>query len=121
MDSILGNDQSKKYSSINTKNTFVWIQLNVVMATFEKDDSQMVNMMLSMLQMGKQVIEVWFHNMFNIMERIRHGAFNCSTSVFNTKRKLFVGKGIPWENEGSIMLIGREYLYLIVAKKTIHK
>ena len=59
--------------------------------------------------------------MFDFMESIKHGALKGSAKIFDAKRKLSIGKGPPWINEGRLMLIQREYLDLIIAIKSIHK
>ena len=59
--------------------------------------------------------------MINVMESIRHGDLKGNAKFFQNKRKFYVGKGPPWENESCLMLIKREYLYLIIVRKSIHE
>ena len=99
----------------------MWIQPYVVMETPEKNGSQVVNTMILMLQVRMKIIKVRFHDVLDAMESVRHGALEGSTSILYDKRKLLLGKGPPWENEIHSILIRREYLYLIIARKSIHK
>ena len=81
MDSILGNDESKQFVSIDTKNTLMLIQSYVVMETFEKNGFEMVNMMILMLRVGRKIIEVRFHDVFDVMKSVGHNMLEGSTNI----------------------------------------
>ena len=85
MDSILGNDESKQFVSIDTKNTLMLIQSYVVMETFEKNGFEMVNMMILMLRVGRKIIEVRFHDVFDVMESVGHITLESSQHSLSQK------------------------------------
>jgi hypothetical protein len=67
------------------------------MATSKKNGSKMCQMVLTMKRMGRKIIEVGIHDMFNVMESIRHGPLESSPNIFKAKRKFAVSKGSPWK------------------------
>ena len=70
MDSIFRKNESKDSTSLYPKNKFMGIQMNIEMMAPEKNSSQMIDMDISLLGVGRQVIKIRFHNVFDIMEGI---------------------------------------------------
>ena len=57
------------------------IQSYVVMATFEKNGSQMVNMMFMLLRVSRKIIKVRFHDVFDVMESVGNIVLEGSPNV----------------------------------------
>ena len=55
------------------------------------------------------------------MEDQGHIPLKSGSGVFKAERHLLIRKGTPWTNKGSLMLVLRFDLYLIVSGKSIHK
>ena len=85
MEAILRHDETTPSASFDIENTFVGVQMNIEMTKFEKNRSQMVNMKVQLLRMSRKVIEIGFHNVFDIMKILRHGPLKCSANIFHGK------------------------------------
>lgn len=59
--------------------------------------------------------------MLNIMKSIRHVLLEGGPNIFKDKWKLLVSEGTPWENGSGFVLIRRENVDLIIARKSIHE
>ena len=55
------------------------------------------------------------------MENQGHSLLKCGFGVFKDERHLSICKGTPRTNKGSLMLVLRFDLYLIVSRKAVHK
>ena len=70
MDAILRHDETKKSASFDTKNVFLGVHTNIEVTTSKKDSSQMIDMNVPLFRMSREVIEIGFNNVFNIMKSI---------------------------------------------------
>ena len=59
--------------------------------------------------------------MIDIVECIRHCQLKSCVKIFQTKWEFAISKSSPWEYICDFILISREYVYLIVARKSIHE
>ena len=91
------------------------------MVTYDKNGSQMISMVISLLCMSRQVIKIRFHNVFNDVESIWHGTLKHSANIFQAKREFSIGEGPPWKSESRLVLVWWDYFDLIIAEESIHK
>ena len=81
----------------------------------------MVGMTHSHARMSSKVIQKEFNNRFEIMEDEGHSPLKSGSDIFKVKRNLSICKGSPRKNKGSLMLVLRFNLYVIVSEKSVHK
>ena len=81
----------------------------------------MVGMMHPLTRMSSKVIQKDFNNQFEMMEDQGHSLLKSGFGIFKAKKHLPICKGNPRTNKGSLMLVLRFNLYLIVSRKAIHK
>lgn len=105
----------------DTKDTFMWIQMNLIISTSYENCSKVNTMLNPSFRVGCQVIKISFNNFIYVMKSIWHGLLECGSNIFKTKRNFPICKSPPRTDEGSFMLIFRFYLNLVVFEETIHK
>ena len=81
----------------------------------------MVGMTHPLMRMSSKIIQKDFNNRFEIMEDQGHSSLKSGFGVFKAEGHLPICKGTPRTNKGSLMLVLRFDLYLIVSGKSIHK
>ena len=74
-----------------------------------------------LMRMSSKVIQKDFNNLFEIMEDQGHSSLKSGSGVFKAKRHLPICKVSLRKNKGSLMLVLRFNLYLIVSRKSIYK
>ena len=55
------------------------------------------------------------------MKCVGHCLLKCFSKVLEAEWHFFIGKGSPWENESSFVLIFLFYLNLIITREPIHE
>lgn len=93
----------------------------MIISTAHKNLSKMIKMILTMFGFHRKVIQIWLHDMFNVVESIEHGSLESGTNIFKTKRQFSISKSTPRTDERSFLLIFWENFNLIVSGETIHK
>ena len=81
----------------------------------------MIKMILMTFQFLRKIIQIWLHDMFDIMESIGHGLLESGTRSFKTKRKFATSEGAPRTDEGNFMLVFWKNFNLIVSREVVHK
>src|SRR5713226_7454945 len=81
----------------------------------------MVGMTHPLMRMRNKVIQKDFNNRFEIMEDQGHSPLKSGSDIFKAEKHLPICKGTPRKNKGSLMLVLRFDLYLIVSGKAVHK
>ena len=86
LDAIFGNHKAKQMSRLNEKNTFMRIEPYIIMTAPQEYVSKMTKMALSSLWMIREVIKVWFNNMFNVVKHIGHRTLERGSNIFQAER-----------------------------------
>ena len=73
----------------------------MIISAAHKNLSKMIKMILMMSRFHRKVVQIWLHDMFDVMESIEHGPLEIGTIIFKTKRQFSISKSAPSTNEGS--------------------
>ena len=106
---------------LHAKDELMRIQSNWIVPAYFENQSQVIRMMHSHTRMSSKVIQKYFNNWFEIMEDQGHSLLKSGSGVLKAKMHLPICKGSPRTNKGSLMLVLRFNLYLIVSGKAVHK
>ena len=71
--------------------------------------------------MRREIIKVHLNDVFNVVKRIGHGTLECGSGILGAKGKLPIGEGSQREYKCRLVLIGEQYLNMIIARKSIHE
>jgi len=78
-------------------------------------------MILPVHRISWQVIQQGLYNMFDVVKWIIHGPLKIISSVLQSKWKFTIWKCVGWIDKRCFRLIGRECVYLIVTRESIHE
>jgi hypothetical protein len=71
--------------------------------------------------MSREIVQVGFHKVLNIVEGVRHSPLKRGANIFKAKWELAISECTPWADESRLMLVGWVDLNLVVTRKSIHE